>query len=111
MLVDDVKVDDVKRTLDAAAGKTYLVKVGKRRFAKIVFACSEGQAPCACPSRFFRLPVTGNAPGSQHGRVARPTVARTCSSPFVPLMSAPGANDTVPMLSRSAASTGASTSS
>jgi tyrosyl-tRNA synthetase len=37
VLVDEVKVDDVKRTLDAAAGKTYLLKVGKRRFAKIVF--------------------------------------------------------------------------
>jgi len=37
VLVDDAKVDDVKRTLDAAAGKTYLLKVGKRRFARIVF--------------------------------------------------------------------------
>jgi tyrosyl-tRNA synthetase len=37
VLVDDAKVDDVKRTLDATAGKTYLLKVGKRRFAKIVF--------------------------------------------------------------------------
>jgi tyrosyl-tRNA synthetase len=38
VLVDDVKVEGLKQTLDAAAGKTYLLKVGKRRFAKIVFA-------------------------------------------------------------------------
>jgi tyrosyl-tRNA synthetase len=37
VLVDDVKVDDIKRTLAAAAGTTYLLKVGKRRFARIVF--------------------------------------------------------------------------
>jgi tyrosyl-tRNA synthetase len=36
--VDEVKVDDPKATLDAAAGKSYLLKVGKRRFAKVTFA-------------------------------------------------------------------------
>src|SRR4051812_6988032 len=34
VLVDDVKADDVKRSLDATAGKSYMLKVGKRRFAK-----------------------------------------------------------------------------
>jgi tyrosyl-tRNA synthetase len=37
VLVDDEKVDNVKHALDAAAGKSYVVKVGKRRFAKITF--------------------------------------------------------------------------
>jgi tyrosyl-tRNA synthetase len=37
VLVDDVKVDSPKQTLDASAGKSYLLKVGKRRFAKITF--------------------------------------------------------------------------
>ena len=37
VLVDEEKVDDVKFSLDATAGKTYLVKVGKRRFARIIF--------------------------------------------------------------------------
>ena len=37
VLVDDVKVSDVKSTIDASRGKSYLVKVGKRRFAKITF--------------------------------------------------------------------------
>jgi tyrosyl-tRNA synthetase len=38
VLVDEEKVDDSRRALEAAAGKTYLLKVGKRRFAKITFA-------------------------------------------------------------------------
>ncbi|HEX8616646.1 MAG TPA: tyrosine--tRNA ligase [Thermoanaerobaculia bacterium] len=38
VLVDDVKVDSTKQTLDTSAGKSYLLKVGKRRFAKITFA-------------------------------------------------------------------------
>jgi tyrosyl-tRNA synthetase len=38
VLVDEVKVETPKQTLDASAGKSYLVKVGKRRFAKITFA-------------------------------------------------------------------------
>jgi tyrosyl-tRNA synthetase len=38
VLVDDEKVDDSRRALEATAGKTYLLKVGKRRFAKITFA-------------------------------------------------------------------------
>jgi tyrosyl-tRNA synthetase len=37
VLVDEVKVETPKQTLDASAGKSYLVKVGKRRFAKITF--------------------------------------------------------------------------
>ena len=37
VLVDDVKVGNVRDTLDATAGKTYLLKVGKRRFAKVSF--------------------------------------------------------------------------
>jgi tyrosyl-tRNA synthetase len=37
VLVDDVKVDSPKQTLEATAGKSYLLKVGKRRFAKITF--------------------------------------------------------------------------
>ena len=37
VLVDDVKVDSPKQTIDSSAGKSYLLKVGKRRFAKITF--------------------------------------------------------------------------
>jgi tyrosyl-tRNA synthetase len=37
VLVDDAKVESPKQTLDAASGKSYMVKVGKRRFAKITF--------------------------------------------------------------------------
>jgi tyrosyl-tRNA synthetase len=37
VLVDEVKADNLKQTLDAAAGKSYLVKVGKRRFARVSF--------------------------------------------------------------------------
>jgi len=37
VLVDDVKVESPKQTLDATAGKSYLLKVGKRRFARIAF--------------------------------------------------------------------------
>ena len=37
VLVDEVKVEDIKHAVDATAGKTYLLKVGKRRFAKITF--------------------------------------------------------------------------
>ena len=37
VLVDDVKVDSTRQTLDASAGKCYLLKVGKRRFAKVTF--------------------------------------------------------------------------
>jgi tyrosyl-tRNA synthetase len=38
VLVDDAKADGIKQTLDATAGKSYLLKVGKRRFARITFA-------------------------------------------------------------------------
>ena len=38
VLVDEVKVETTRHTLDATAGKSYLLKVGKRRFAKITFA-------------------------------------------------------------------------
>ena len=37
VLVDDVKVDSTRHALDANAGRSYLLKVGKRRFAKITF--------------------------------------------------------------------------
>jgi tyrosyl-tRNA synthetase len=37
VLVDDVKVDSTRHVLDATAGKSYLLKVGKRRFAKVTF--------------------------------------------------------------------------
>ena len=37
VLVDDVKVDSTKHALDASAGKSYLLKVGKRRFARVTF--------------------------------------------------------------------------
>ncbi|HKR64892.1 MAG TPA: tyrosine--tRNA ligase [Thermoanaerobaculia bacterium] len=38
VLVDDVKVESTKHAIDAAAGKSYVLKVGKRRFARITFA-------------------------------------------------------------------------
>ncbi|HYH09747.1 MAG TPA: tyrosine--tRNA ligase [Thermoanaerobaculia bacterium] len=38
VLVDDVKVETTRHALEATAGKSYLLKVGKRRFAKITFA-------------------------------------------------------------------------
>ncbi len=37
VLVDDVKAEGLKQALEATAGKTYLLKVGKRRFAKVTF--------------------------------------------------------------------------
>jgi len=37
VLVDDAKVDNQKQTLPAEAGSSYVVKVGKRRFARIRF--------------------------------------------------------------------------
>jgi tyrosyl-tRNA synthetase len=37
VLVDDVKIDDSRYAIDASAGRSYLLKVGKRRFARIVF--------------------------------------------------------------------------
>ncbi|MFZ2491917.1 MAG: tyrosine--tRNA ligase [Thermoanaerobaculia bacterium] len=38
VLVDDAKADGTRHVLDATAGKTYLLKVGKRRFARVTFA-------------------------------------------------------------------------
>ena len=35
--VDDKKFDDAKAALDAGAGKSYLLKVGKRRFIRVTF--------------------------------------------------------------------------
>ena len=35
--VDDVRIDDPRATLEAAAGKSYQIKVGKRRFARVKF--------------------------------------------------------------------------
>jgi tyrosyl-tRNA synthetase len=37
VLIDDLKVDDPRATIDAARGKSYLLKVGKRRFARVTF--------------------------------------------------------------------------
>lgn len=37
VLVDEVKVDSTRHALDASAGKSYLLKVGKRRFARVTF--------------------------------------------------------------------------
>jgi len=37
VLVDDAKADTTKFTLDATAGKSYVLKVGKRRFARVTF--------------------------------------------------------------------------
>ncbi|HUP46525.1 MAG TPA: tyrosine--tRNA ligase [Thermoanaerobaculia bacterium] len=38
VLVDEVKIDNLRHTLEASAGASYLIKVGKRRFARITFA-------------------------------------------------------------------------
>ncbi len=38
VLVDDVKVESTRHALDAEAGKSYVLKVGKRRFARVTFA-------------------------------------------------------------------------
>jgi tyrosyl-tRNA synthetase len=35
--VDDVKVDNERASVDAGAGKSYFLKVGKRRFARVTF--------------------------------------------------------------------------
>jgi tyrosyl-tRNA synthetase len=37
VLVDDAKVESTRHALDATEGKSYLLKVGKRRFAKVTF--------------------------------------------------------------------------
>jgi tyrosyl-tRNA synthetase len=37
VLVDEVKVDSTRHALDSTAGKSYVLKVGKRRFAKVTF--------------------------------------------------------------------------
>jgi tyrosyl-tRNA synthetase len=37
VLVDDARIDDPKQTLDSRKNKSYVLKVGKRRFARIVF--------------------------------------------------------------------------
>src|SRR5436305_6132592 len=37
VLIDDRKVDDPRATIEAARGKSYLLKVGKRRFARVTF--------------------------------------------------------------------------
>ena len=38
VLVDEVKVDSTRHVLEATAGKSYVLKVGKRRFARVTFA-------------------------------------------------------------------------
>ena len=40
--VDDQRVDDPRATLDASAGKSYVVKAGKRRFVRVTFADRKG---------------------------------------------------------------------
>ncbi len=37
VLVDGVKVENLRQTLDASRGKSYLLKVGKRRFGRVTF--------------------------------------------------------------------------
>ena len=37
VLVDDAKVSDPRATLDSTSGKSYVLKVGKRRFARVRF--------------------------------------------------------------------------
>jgi len=37
VLVDDVKVSEARATIDSSSGKSYLLKVGKRRFARVTF--------------------------------------------------------------------------
>ena len=37
VLVDETKVDNIKHVLEAKTGASYLIKVGKRRFAKVTF--------------------------------------------------------------------------
>jgi tyrosyl-tRNA synthetase len=37
VLVDDAKVSDPRATIEAGSGRSYVLKVGKRRFAKVVF--------------------------------------------------------------------------
>ncbi len=37
VLVDDVKVESTRYAIDSTSGKSYLLKVGKRRFAKVTF--------------------------------------------------------------------------
>jgi len=37
VLVDDARVDDPKQTIDSRSGKSYVLKVGKRRFARVTF--------------------------------------------------------------------------
>ena len=36
--VDEQKVDDTRAVLDTTAGRTYLLKVGKRRFVRVLFS-------------------------------------------------------------------------
>jgi tyrosyl-tRNA synthetase len=35
--IDDARIDDPKATVEATAGRAYLIKVGKRRFGRVVF--------------------------------------------------------------------------
>ncbi|HET7711666.1 MAG TPA: tyrosine--tRNA ligase [Thermoanaerobaculia bacterium] len=37
VLIDDVKAEGLKQVLEATVGKSYLLKVGKRRFVRVVF--------------------------------------------------------------------------
>lgn len=40
VLVDDMKVESTRHAIDSTLGKSYLLKVGKRRFARITFSGS-----------------------------------------------------------------------
>jgi tyrosyl-tRNA synthetase len=40
VLVDDMKAETTRHALDARAGRSYLLKVGKRRFARVTFTSS-----------------------------------------------------------------------
>jgi tyrosyl-tRNA synthetase len=35
--IDDARIDDPKATVEATAGRSYLIKVGKRRFGRVLF--------------------------------------------------------------------------
>jgi tyrosyl-tRNA synthetase len=42
VLVDDAKVESTRHAIDSTSGKTYLLKVGKRRFARVTFGSAGG---------------------------------------------------------------------
>jgi len=44
VIVDDTKIDNVMQTLSSEDGRSYLLKVGKRRFARVVFSESPSES-------------------------------------------------------------------